>query len=87
MLTIAVCEDNPIASREISQKIEQCSPMEAQVLSFSDAADILTAVREQKVEPQIVFMDIELRDSSGIQTAKDITSVLPIARLFILPIM
>lgn len=77
MLTIAVCEDNPIASREISQKIEQCSPMEAQVLSFSDAADILTAVREQKVEPQIVFMDIELRDSSGIQTAKDITSVLP----------
>lgn len=77
MLTIAVCEDNPVTSKEICQKIDQHSPMETQIFSFSGADDILTAVREEDVRPQIVFMDIELRDSSGIQTAKEITALLP----------
>lgn len=77
MLTIAVCEDNLIASEEICRKIKQYSPMEAQIFSFSNDSDILTAVREHQLEPHIVFMDIELRDSSGIQTAKAITSLLP----------
>ena len=77
MLTIAVCEDNPITSEEICQKIKQYSPMEAQIFSFSDDSDILAAVRERQFEPHIVFMDIELQGSSGIQTAKNITSLLP----------
>lgn len=77
MLTIAVCEDNPITSEEICQKIKQYSPMEAQIFSFSDDSDILAAIRERQFEPHIVFMDIELQGSSGIQTAKNITSLLP----------
>lgn len=77
MLTIAVCEDNPVTSREICEKIKQYSFMETQILSFFNADDILTAVKEQDAQPQIVFMDIELRDSSGIQTANDITALLP----------
>lgn len=77
MLMIAICEDNPITSEEVYRKIEQYCPTEVQIQTFSDGSDILTAVREQKAVPQIVFMDIELGNSSGIQTAKDLTALLP----------
>lgn len=87
MLTIAVCEDNPITSEEICQKIKQYSPMEAQIFSFSDDSDILAAIRERQFEPHIVFMDIELQGSSGIQTAKTLLLCCLTARLFISLIM
>ena len=77
MLRIAVCEDHPITAEEICQKIKQYSPMDAQILSFSDADAILSAIREYTFIPHIVFMDIELQTASGIQTAKNITSLLP----------
>ncbi|HIW60350.1 MAG TPA: LytTR family DNA-binding domain-containing protein [Candidatus Anaerobutyricum avicola] len=77
MLRIAVCEDHPITAEEICQKIKQYSPMDAQILSFSDADAILSAIREYTFIPHIVFMDIELQTASSIQTAKNITSLLP----------
>lgn len=77
MLRIAVCEDNPITSEEVCRKIEHYCPTEVQIFVFSNGNDILTAVKKQNIIPQIVFMDIELGNSSGIQTAKDLTALLP----------
>lgn len=77
MLTIAICEDNTITTQEIKQKIKKYCPVPADILCFSDSFDILASIKKKENFPDIVFMDIELKTISGIQTAKDITALLP----------
>lgn len=34
MISIAVCDDNEITAQEISEKVKQCCPIEAEVSVF-----------------------------------------------------
>ena len=41
MISIAVCDDNEITAQEISEKVKQCCPIEAEVSVFYHIKDIL----------------------------------------------
>lgn len=74
MLSIAVCDDNELTAQEISQKIRQYCPVEAEISVFYHTEDILFSIHNKKEDYDIVFMDIEFDVSSGIEAAKQINA-------------
>ena len=41
MISIAVCDDNEITAQEISEKVKQCCPIEAEVSVFYHIKDTI----------------------------------------------
>ena len=74
MLSIAVCDDNELTAQEISQKIRQYCPIEAEISVFYHTEDILFSIHNKKEHYDIIFMDIEFDVSSGIEAAKQINA-------------
>ena len=48
MISIAVCDDNEITAQEISEKVKQCCPIEAEVSVFYHIKDILFSIHNLK---------------------------------------
>lgn len=70
MISIAVCDDNEITAQEISEKVKQCCPIEAEVSVFYHIKDILFSIHNENKLFDIIFMDIEFDVSSGIEASK-----------------
>ena len=68
MISIAVCDDNEITAQEISEKVKQCCPIEAEVSVFYHIKDILFSIHNENKLFDIIFMDIEF--TPGIQTVR-----------------
>ena len=64
MISIAVCDDNEITAQEISEKVKQCCPIEAEVSVFYHIKDILFSIHNENKLFDIIFMDIEFDVSS-----------------------
>lgn len=77
MISIAICEDNIITAKEISQKIDQYCPDSHHIDIFTSAKELLTAVEQNRIILDILFMDIELGDDSGIQVSKKVNMFQP----------
>ena len=67
MISIAVCDDNEITAQEISEKVKQCCPIEAEVSVFYHIKDILFSIHNENKLFDIIFMDNEFDVSSGIE--------------------
>ena len=50
MISIAVCDDNEITAQEISEKVKQCCPIEAEVSVFYHIKDILFSIHNERTE-------------------------------------
>ena len=74
MISIAVCDDNEITAQEISEKVKQCCPIEAEVSVFYHIKDILFSIHNENKLFDIIFMDIEFDVSSGIEASKQINT-------------
>ena len=74
MISIAVCDDNEITAQEISEKVKQCCPIEAEVSVFYHIKDILFSIHNENKLFDIIFMDIEFDVSSGIEASKQINA-------------
>ena len=57
MISIAVCDDNEITAQEISEKVKQCCPIEAEVSVFYHIKDILFSIHNENKLFDIIFMD------------------------------
>lgn len=74
MISIAVCDDNKITAQEISEKVKEYCPVEAEVSVFYHTEDILSSVHNENNLYDIIFMDIEFDVSSGIEASKQINA-------------
>lgn len=77
MISIAVCDDNELAAQEISEKVREYCPVEAEISIFYHTKDILFSIHNEKHLYDIVLMDIEFDVFSGIEAAKQINAWQP----------
>jgi len=79
-MTIFILDDEPLLLFGESRTIQEVAP-EAEVLSFSDAAEALAAIREQGIRPDVVFTDIEMPGMSGLELAAELKTLCPDTRV------
>lgn len=77
MLSIAVCEDNTITAKEISKKINEYCPVPHHIDVFTSVSTLLSAIDQNNLIIDILFMDIELGKDSGIAAAKKVNTLQP----------
>lgn len=79
MITVAVCEDDAVYRREVGRMIQDVGKEQAynlRVKEYADAPSLLTAIDGAK-GIDILFLDIELGNANGIETAKALRSRYP----------
>ena len=69
MISIAVCDDNEITAQEISEKVKQCCPIEAEVSVFYHIKDILFSIHNENKLFDIILRH-QNRLTPGIQTVR-----------------
>ena len=70
MMILAI-DDEPKALRLLHDAIAAAEP-NAEIVDFSDGEDALLAIREQHMTPNVVFLDIELPEMSGLAFAVEL---------------
>ncbi len=79
MLIFAI-DDEPKILRDTEQAIREAVP-EAKLMCFALAADALTAIRDKRLRPDIVFSDIEMPGLSGLDFAVALKTASPDTRV------
>lgn len=75
MMILAI-DDEPKALRLLHDAIAAAEP-NAEIVDFSDGEDALLAIREQHMTPNVVFLDIELPEMSGLAFAVELKKLAP----------
>lgn len=84
MISIALCEDNLIHQQNICQMIHSVLEPEHSIDVYSSAYEFRTTVLGTPVSSftyDIIFMDIELGDESGILLTREINQIFPNAQI------
>jgi len=83
-LTIAICDDEH-AGRELAQSILQTYSRQEKlsfiIRAFETDTALFAAIREQAFQPDIIFMDIQLKEASGIEAVRTLNALLPEAQI------
>lgn len=87
MISIAVCDDNEITAQEISEKVKQCCPIEAEVSVFYHIKDILFSIHNENKLFDIIFMDTNLMFPLELRHQNRLTPGIQTVRLYILQII
>lgn len=76
-MKIAICDDEPRILKETKSILEAYlnNSVNHSVLSFTTSADILTFAKKNPLD--LVFMDIELGETTGIETVKKLFLIQP----------
>ena len=77
MIRIAILEDSPVDMELLKSLLPSAVKPEYSVREFFSAGEFLNTVRQGTAAFDIVFMDIELGDDSGIRTAGQVSSLCP----------
>lgn len=78
MISIAVCDDNEITAQEISEKVKQCCPIEAEVSVFYHIKDILFSIHnENKLFDIIIYGHQNLMFPLELKASKQINAGIP----------
>lgn len=77
MLHIAICEDNPIHNNRLMTLLEQLLEIPHSIKSFSNAEEFCKVLQHKDMDFDLIFMDIELGDGSGIEITGKINSLYP----------
>lgn len=81
MLNIAVCEDLELHQKYLSDKIRQFLNVSCQISVFSSMKALKAFWESNRITFDIIFMDIELGDGSGIQLSEEINRRYPITQI------
>ena len=79
MLIFAI-DDEPAMLEELRDAIAAAVP-NAEIMEFKRAAEVLSAITEQGVQPDVVFSDIELPGMDGLNLAVQIKNSAPGAKI------
>ena len=72
MLVFAL-DDEPLLLRKLKRTIEEVLP-EADVRGFTRASAALKAIEEEKLVPDVIFLDIEMPGMTGMKLAETIVN-------------
>lgn len=81
MLEIAVCEDLEIHRCLIKEKIAEAIDEPYEIVEFASAQAFKKSYRKQPKGFDIILMDIELGDGSGIELGEEINYYYPLAQI------
>lgn len=79
-LNIAVCDDEKIfldKAQQVMQKYMKEAGLVSMIKLYESGEKLLEECRKAVYEPEIVFMDIRLKDQNGIEISKILNTVLP----------
>ena len=79
MLNIVVCDDSVSATKSLNQRVLKClSNSDIAVKTFTSGKALLGALKQERLDIDILLMDIELGEqSSGIDVCEKILEILP----------
>ena len=72
MKKFAICDDDAEVTEGLKEKVMEIYEGEAQIAAFQRAEDLIQWLREERGDVIAVFLDIELNNENGIDTAKKI---------------
>ena len=79
MLIFAI-DDEPKMLSLLHDAIAEAEP-DAEIMDFTDGEDVLSAIQERDLTPDVVFSDIELPEMNGLALAVEIKKRKPEARI------
>ena len=79
-MRIFAIDDEPIMLKLLHDAIVQAEPG-AEIMDFEDGVELMCAITERGVTPDVVFADIELRGMTGLELAVQIKSAVPDAKI------
>ena len=80
LITMAICDDNETYARQMAETAGAVLKnifAQSQTLTFFSAKALFQALKAQEID--ILLLDIELKDASGIDVAKVLASHFPCA--------
>lgn len=81
MLKIAICEDLSLHQKRLSEKVHHCLNEPHTIDTFSSIAEFKNYCTGSDQPFDIIFMDIELGDGSGIQLSQKINQLYPLSQI------
>lgn len=77
MLQIAICEDNPVHNNRLTDLLAEILKEPYTLQSFDNAEDFCRLLPSKRIDFNLVFMDIGLGESSGIEIARKMNYLHP----------
>lgn len=77
MLTIAICDDMPLHCKRTETVLKRNLTVPADITLFTSSKNLLTAIGDNRYKPELVFLDIDMDELDGIETAKLLNQMLP----------
>ncbi len=77
---LIICDDNRDDLKEIRAVVEdfiQRNQLDYEISEFVSGRKLLQMCKEEKLKPEIIFMDIELNQETGIEVVKMINEIMP----------
>lgn len=81
MLNIAICEDLELHQKNLTDKIKQYLDIPHQISLFSSIKSLKNSLSSNDIYFDIIFMDVELSDGSGIQLSEEINHQYPMTQI------
>ena len=75
MLVFAL-DDEPLLLRKLKRTLEEVLP-EADIRDFTRASAALKAMEEEKLSPDVIFLDIEMPGMTGMKLAETVVNMNP----------
>ena len=75
-MLIFALDDEPLLLRKLKRTLEEVLP-EAKIRDFTRASAALKAMEEEKLSPDVIFLDIEMPGMTGMKLAETITNMNP----------
>ena len=69
-------DDEPLLLRKLKRILEELLP-DAQVREFTRASAALKAMEEEKISPDVIFLDIEMPGMTGMKMAETVVNINP----------
>lgn len=73
IMKIAICDDNKESLQELEKDIRlffQNKNQEISICTYHNGNHVLHAIQQKEIEPDVLFLDIDMPDISGLETAK-----------------
>lgn len=77
---IVICDDNLIEAKKAQdtiERFEQSVGESCSITVYTDGRKFVDDCKKGNINPNMVFMDVELEDGNGIEVAKEINKILP----------
>lgn len=85
-MNIAIVDDKEYLRRSLKEKLATAEAGFTIVFESSDGADFLKEMKKKVIQPDVVLMDIEMREMNGIETIQVAAPLYPAVKFLVLTV-